>query len=96
MLLRCLLLAFLLLALPVPAPAEGDPWPAVRRERLQALLPLAMQRAGVDAWLVICRENANDPLAEHVGGENASSPAAFLFLSRPEGGLRSVALSPAG
>ncbi len=96
MLLRCFVVAFLLLALPASAAAEGDPWPVVRRERLQRLLPLAMQRAGVQAWLVICRENANDPLAEHVGGENASSPAAFLFFLRTDGGVRSVALSPAG
>ncbi len=93
---RRLAVALLLLATAVPARAEGGPWPAVRRERLQVLLPLAMQRAGVDAWLVICRENANDPLAEHVGGENASAPAAFLFLLQPEGRLRSLALSPAG
>jgi Xaa-Pro aminopeptidase len=54
-----------------------------------------MQRAGVDAWLVVCRENDNDPLAAHVGGENAGAPAAFLFFRTPNG-VRSVALSPAG
>lgn len=96
MLPRCLVVTLLLLASAPPGRAGDDPWPAVRRERLRALLPVAMQRAGVDAWLVICRENANDPLAEHVGGENASSPAAFLFLLQPEGRLRSLALSPAG
>jgi Xaa-Pro dipeptidase len=54
-----------------------------------------MARANVDAWVVVCRENANDPLAVHVGGENASAPAAFLFLREGEQ-LRSVALSPEG
>ncbi len=44
------------------------------------MLPVAMQRANVDAWLVIVRENANDPLALHVGGENAGAPSSILFL----------------
>ena len=72
-----------------------SPWPAVRQERVTRLLPEAMRRAGVDAWVVVCRENDNDPLAMHVGGENAGGAAAFLFLLR-EGSLRSVALSPPG
>jgi Xaa-Pro aminopeptidase len=75
--------------------AGPSPWPEIRRERIRTLLPAAMKRAGVDAWLVVCRENDNDPLAAHVGGENAGAPAAFLFL-RTAGGVRAVALSPAG
>ncbi len=75
---------------------KGDtPWPRIRRERVRTLLPRAMERVGVDAWLVMCRENANDPLALHVGGENAGRTAAFLFL-RKDGGVRSVAFSPVG
>jgi Xaa-Pro aminopeptidase len=54
-----------------------------------------MRRAGVDAWVVVCRENDNDPLALHVGGENAGGTAVILFLLG-EGGVRAVALSPAG
>jgi len=54
-----------------------------------------MERAGVDAWLVVCRENANDPLALHVGGENAGGTAVFLF-ARDGGAVRSVAFSPVG
>jgi Xaa-Pro aminopeptidase len=80
------------------APATGvggDPWPAIRKARIARLLPGAMDRAGVDAWLIVCRENANDPLAVHVGCENAGAPAAFLFLRHKEG-VRSLALSPAG
>ncbi|KFE68741.1 M24 family metallopeptidase [Hyalangium minutum] len=75
----------------VPAPS----WAEVRKHRVRQLLPSAMTRANVDAWVVVCRENANDPLAVHVGGENASAPAAFLFLRQGEQ-LRSVALSPEG
>jgi Xaa-Pro aminopeptidase len=75
--------------------AEETPWPAIRQARITRLLPGAMSRAGVDAWLVLCRENANDPLAKHVGGENAGAPAAFLFLLKRDR-VESVALSPAG
>src|SRR5688500_201616 len=46
-----------------PGPFEGpSPWPAIRRARIARLLPTAMRDAGVDAWVVMLRENANDPL----------------------------------
>lgn len=76
-------------------PEGPSPWPAIRKSRVRTLLPKAMERAGVDAWIVICRENDNDPLAAHVGGENAGAPAAFLFFRKGEN-LSVVALSPAG
>lgn len=56
-----------------------NPWPDIRQERIQTLLPVAMQRAGVDAWAILCRSNNNDPLALHIGCENAVAPAVFLF-----------------
>jgi len=74
---------------------RSSPWLRIRKERVRTLLPRAMDRAGVDAWLVVCRENANDPLAPHVGGENAGGTAVFLFL-RKDAGVRSVAFSPPG
>lgn len=70
-------------------------WPAIRTQRIRELLPTAMERAGVEAWLVLVRENANDPLALHVGGENAGGAAGFLFFLE-EDGVRAVAVSPAG
>ncbi|RKH09365.1 aminopeptidase P family protein [Corallococcus praedator] len=93
-LLSALLSASLVHAAPAVPAAEGA-WPRLRKERLRKLLPQAMARAGVDAWVVLCRENDNDPLAAHVGGENAGGTAAFLFL-RDGDALRSVALSPVG
>ena len=54
-----------------------------------------MAEAKVDAWVVIVRENANDPLAMHVGGENAGGAAALLFF-RDGTRVRSLALSPSG
>jgi Xaa-Pro dipeptidase len=79
----------------LPFPPEADPWPAIRHERIRTLLPDAMRRAGIDAWVVICRENHNDPLADHVGGENAGGAAAFLFFLAGDG-VRLMALSPQG
>lgn len=72
-----------------------SPWAAIRQERIEGLLPGAMERAGVDAWVILVRENANDPMALHVGGENAGAPAAILFF-REESGVRSVMLSGFG
>lgn len=72
---------------------SGNPWPAIRRERIRTLLPAAMDAAGVDAWVVFCREDNNDPLAKHVGGENAGRPTIFLFL-RTAGGVNSVVIAP--
>lgn len=72
-----------------------SPWPEIRKERINTLLPQAMEAAGADAWLVICRENNNDPIADHIGGENAGGTAAFLFF-RDENGFTSRVYSPSG
>jgi Xaa-Pro dipeptidase len=72
----------------------GDPWPAIRRERIRTLLPRAMDAAKVDAWILFCRENHNDPLAKFVGGEHAGRLTVMLFFRTPDG-VRSVALAPA-
>lgn len=93
---RALLLLLLLAAATASAqPFDGDPWPDIRAERIATLLPDAMDRADVDAWLVLCRENDNDPMARHVGCENAGREAAFLFF-RTDEGVSPVAVSPAG
>ncbi len=83
-------------AAPEEPPFAGpNPWPAIRAERISRLLPGAMSATSVDAWVVLLRENANDPLALHVGGENAGAPAAVLFL-RSSDRVRSVMLSGFG
>ena len=79
----------------LPFPPSDNPWVEIRAERLERLLPLAMQRAGVDLWLVICRENNNDPLALHVGCENAGGTAAFMFFLDGEK-VTSLVFSPEG
>jgi hypothetical protein len=59
-----------------------------------------MREAGVDAWVVMLRENANDPLALHVGGENAGAPSAVLVFREPgangDDRVRSVMLAGFG
>jgi Xaa-Pro aminopeptidase len=72
-----------------------SPWPEIRKERIQNLLPEAMKAASVDAWVIICRENNNDPIAHHIGGENAGGTALFLFYLDGEN-VKSVAFSPIG
>ncbi|HEX7152319.1 MAG TPA: M24 family peptidase [Thermoanaerobaculia bacterium] len=83
-----------------PAPVakndvDASTWRRIRKERVTTLLPRAMRAAEVDAWVIFVRENANDPLATHVGGENAGGTAAILFFLDGDR-VRSVALSPAG
>jgi Xaa-Pro aminopeptidase len=81
---------------PKPPVDWGEsPWPEIRKERISTLLPQAMEAADVDAWLVICRENNNDPIADHIGGENAGGTAVFMFYIDEEG-FHSKVYSPSG
>lgn len=72
-----------------------NPWPEIRKKRISELLPTALEVAGVDCWLTICRENNNDPIADHIGGENAGGTAVFLFYQDKEG-FHSKVFSPSG
>ncbi|MBW3466338.1 M24 family metallopeptidase [Arthrospiribacter ruber] len=75
--------------------AGPSPWPEIRKERIEKLLPEAMKTSGVDAWVIICRENNNDPIAHHIGGENAGGTAMFLFYLENEKVISKV-FSPVG
>ena len=77
------------------SPFTGDPWPEIRRQRIGTLLPSAMRDNDLDAWIVVCRENNNDPIADHVGCENAGGTAAFMFFLTADG-LHTLAISPSG
>lgn len=72
-----------------------NPWPEIRKKRINELLPKAMQAAGVDCWMVVARENNNDPMADHVGAENAGGTAVFMFYL-DEKGFNSKVFSPEG
>lgn len=92
-----LALTLSLLSCSSPEPETMDwgpsPWPEIRKERIAKLLPQAMESADVDAWITIARENNNDPIADHIGAENAGGTAAFLFY-RDENGFHSRVYSP--
>ena len=80
----------------IPVEYWGEnPWPEIRKKRINKLLPNALQEAKVDCWLVLCRENNNDPLADHIGGENAGGDAVFLFYNDDQG-FHSKVFSPIG
>lgn len=84
----------LFISLSATASFENDnPWPEIRKKRIETLLPNALNASGVDAWLTLCRENNNDPLAEHVGCENAGSTAVFMFYLKSDE-FHSLAFSP--
>lgn len=72
-----------------------NPWPEIRKQRINELLPEALKAADVECWLVICRENNNDPIADHIGGENAGGTAVFLFYN-DDSGFHSLVFSPSG
>ena len=88
----CLVISTSAAAVDINGPS---PWPEIRKQRIAKLLPEAMAAAEVDAWLTLCRENNNDPLADHIGGENAGGTAAFIFY-RDDAGFHSRVYSPVG
>lgn len=64
----------------------------VLRERVDRLLPHAMESHDIDLWLVFTREEAADPLAEDLGGGDAVARMALLF-DRSKRGLRKTAIA---
>lgn len=63
----------------VQALSGPSPWPDIRKQRVHELLAQAMRTENISDWLIVCRENDNDPLADHVGCENAGRTAVVLF-----------------
>lgn len=72
-----------------------NPWPDIRTERIQTLLPEAMKKTDVDTWVILCRSNNNDPLAQHIGCENAVAPAVFIFRLEDDQ-IQSIVFTPPG
>lgn len=66
--------------------------PELLRERVDKLLPSAMERTEVDLWIVFTREEARDPLAEDLGGGDAVARMALLF-ARDGQTLRKTAIA---
>ena len=72
---------------------EPSPWLEIRKKRITTLLPRMMDKTQLKHWLIVCRENNNDPIAGHVGCENAGGTAVVLF-SRTASGVTSRIFSP--
>ncbi len=45
-----------------PLKAQADLSTRILKERLETILPWAMEKAGVDMWIVLSRENCEDPI----------------------------------
>ena len=67
---------------PTPAVPQGPLKERSRKERMDRYLVAAMRRSGVDAWLVVTRENTTDPVAFDVAADHAVGRAACLFVDK--------------
>lgn len=65
---------------------------SVLRERVERLLPQALESHNVDLWIVFTREESKDPLAEDLGGGDAVARMALLF-DRRDGVFRKTAIA---
>ncbi len=65
--------------------ANSDEASAIRRRRIDVLLPQALEQHGFDAWLVFSRENSSDPMAKDIAGGRVVARSAFLFARTPKG-----------
>ncbi len=66
---------------------------AIRRERINRLVPEAMRSHKIDMWLTFTRENATDPLLPTLGLDHIVARGAFVFLRTPAGEFRKVAIA---
>lgn len=62
------------------------------KERVERLLPPAMENQNIDLWIVFTREESRDPLAEDLAGGTAVARMALLF-DRAGGGFRKTAIA---
>ena len=65
-------------------------------DRIQNLMPRLMRECGVDMWLVICREYAEDPVFKTLTPmlvKNASRTSCFLFSLDARGNYEALSLS---
>lgn len=82
----------------LPLRARVEPVNRILEKRLDELLPALMREAGVDLWLVIARELAEDPvyptLVPEPGAESARRTTMLLFHDRgAEAGVERLTVS---
>ncbi len=66
--------------------------PAILRQRVNELLPSALEAHQVDLWIVFTREEAKDPLAVDLAGGSAVARMALLF-ARTDSGFQKIAIA---
>jgi Xaa-Pro aminopeptidase len=76
----------------VPAAASAVDHDAIRRDRINTLLPRLMKEQGVDCWLTFTRENTQDPILAVFGIEHIVARGAFLFTLK-DGAFRKTAIA---
>lgn len=89
--LRAFLLSLTLL-IPVTALAAVD-HDAIRRDRINKLLPEAMKTHGLDMWLTFTRENTLDPILPTLGVKEIVARGAFVFMLKPDGTFKKMAIA---
>ena len=81
----------------LPQRQRVEPVNRMLRQRLETLLPVLMRAAGIDMWLVLCREYAEDPVFFTLAPEpvNAARRTTMLvFFDRgPEKGVERLTVS---
>ena len=59
-------------------------------KKLNDVLPNAMRAHGIDMWIVIDRENNEDPLHDEIGGRYSGVRGAFIFFDRGSAGIEKI------
>ena len=72
---------------PYGVPTEYEQWELKRtivQKKLDEALPPAMRAHGIDMWIVMDRENNEEPLHDEVGGGYPGVRGVYLFHDRGE------------
>lgn len=81
------------LALPSSVQTAAVDHQAIRHDRIDKLLPAAMKSLDIDMWLTFTRENTTDPLLATLGVDHIVARGAFIFIRKPDGSLRKLAIA---
>ena len=63
---------------------------SIVQKKLNDVLPDAMRTHGIDMWIVIDRENNEDPLHDEIGGRYSGVRGAFIFFDRGSAGIEKI------
>ncbi|MFQ6617155.1 MAG: M24 family metallopeptidase [Fidelibacterota bacterium] len=60
-------------------PDNDKPIQAIRKKRVNEILPKLMNELGISMWLVFTREGSRDPVGMDIGAERVVARGAFIF-----------------